>query len=77
MKQFNRMKPLKIRILKSRDALMWYSSRLNEVFNVEYCLLESTESNSYIYWVREGGQFNCLNFVYENDCELIKDGEVE
>lgn len=60
---------MKIKIIKCNDRLLWYSKRIEEEFNVYY-----VEDKA--YWVREGGAFNALNWVYKDDA-TITEGNIE
>lgn len=54
-----------IKITKCSDMMLWYNQHVGEVFDVSY-----EEDNA--YWCRErDGTFNCLNWVYKSDCELV------
>lgn len=55
---------MKIKILLCSDKIFWYNKYLNEIFEVRR---ESSDR----YWVRERGQYGCLNFVMKTDCEVI------
>lgn len=57
---------MKIKILKSKDSLYWYSKYLNHIFEVE------KEWDNYL-WVREPNEFRCLNFVLKEDCKEVKE----
>ena len=66
--------PIQIKILKSSSPNFWYSDRINDVVPVvrlEHCYDPLAAKNFKLYWVREGGEFNCLNIVLEQDCEVV------
>jgi hypothetical protein len=57
---------LNIQIKQCRDHLLWYSSRIGEVFKI--VKVDHIED---MYWVRTGDAWNTLNFVYSVDCDLL------
>ncbi len=59
---------MRIKILKCSDSFLWYNKRIGEEFTVESITVESKKK---LFWVREGGTYNCINYVYEKDCEEI------
>jgi hypothetical protein len=59
---------MKIKVISCSNKILWYSSRIGEVFEV--CKEEEKA-----YWCREGGQFNCLNWIQKTDAEVIKEKE--
>lgn len=59
---------MKIKILKCSDSRLWYNKYIGETFDVAY---RTREYSEVCYWVREGLEYNCLNFVKQIDCEEI------
>lgn len=67
---------LRIRIIKATDPSAWYASHVGKVMAVVSC-----ETNVYpsqgipedVYWCREGGRFNPLNWVRVSDAEVVED----
>jgi hypothetical protein len=57
---------LNIKIKQCRDHLLWYSTRIGEVFKI--VKVDHIED---WYWVRTGGEYNTLNFVHAYDCDLL------
>lgn len=50
--------------IRSARGLMWYSTRIGEEFTV-------IRIDSHGYWCREGGQWNCLNWVDVRDALIV------
>lgn len=61
---------MQIKILKSSSSFYWYSKHIGEVFTVVKEEHNNRE-DSITYWVREGGEYNCLNIVLDQDCEVV------
>ena len=61
---------MKIKIMKCSDCLLWYHTRVGEVFEVLRVLKEPV---GYSYWVRTGEMINKTNFVYNHDCSEVND----
>lgn len=57
---------MKGKIISCKDKMLWYAPLVNSVIEIE----RETTSN---YWAREGGNWNCLNILYKEDVEIIKD----
>ena len=58
---------MKIKIIDCRDPMLWYANKIGQILNVERRNLRTKE-----YWCREGGPWNCLNVVYEEDTQLVE-----
>jgi len=56
--------PKKIKIIKSSNQTFWYSKHIGEIFMV---IKESPD----VYWTREKGGWQCLNFVKKEDAEIV------
>lgn len=64
-----------IRIDKCSFASAWYANRVGELFEVE-----RTEKNRSplqgipgdVYWCREGGRYNPINYVLQSDATVVK-----
>jgi uncharacterized protein YbaR (Trm112 family) len=52
------------KILKCSDPLAWYAGRVGEIISVE-------RTDNYGHWGREGGDFNCINYIKHHDMELL------
>jgi len=63
---------MRIKINKCSDSLMWYSDRVNEVFEVLYIL---REAKGFSYWVNTKGLYNTKNFIHNYDCSEVNDNE--
>ncbi len=56
---------MKIKVISCHNRILWYSDRIGETFEV--CKEEEKA-----YWCREGGQFNCLNWISKSDTEIVE-----
>lgn len=54
------------KIIKCSDPLYWYNSLIGQIVHIERETVDH-------YWAREGGNWNCLNILYKEDVEIIKD----
>lgn len=67
---------MKIKINKCFSSSAWYSRLIGQTINVERFEKYKDVSQGIpedVYWCREGGVFNCLNYVLSSDAELISD----
>lgn len=55
-----------IKVLDCNDPMLWYNKRIGEIFEV-------CRQDEEVYWTREGGRWNCLNWIDKKDCEVIPD----
>lgn len=55
---------MKVKVIECHDHMLWYNKRIGEIFEV----LREEEA---VYWTREGGHWNCLNWIRKLDCEVI------
>ena len=53
-----------VKVVKESKMLMWYGKHIGETFFVE------KEEHDRV-WVREGGEYNLLNFILKTDMEII------
>jgi hypothetical protein len=65
---------MKIRIDKCADPLAWYAKHVGEVLPVEW--FEPYRDPSYgipesVYWCREGGTYNPINYVRKSDATEV------
>lgn len=61
---------MKILIHQSTDPQSWYSNRIGHVLDVEKMELNENEGQGIpedVYWCREGGIYNPLNYVRKSD----------
>lgn len=56
--------PRKIKINKCSDSSYWYKDLVGKVIMIE-------RIDGYGYWGREGGIYNCINFVRFEDATLL------
>jgi hypothetical protein len=59
---------MKIKIVRSRDNLLWYAKYIGKTY-----IVHRIEPNSDVYWVRTGDTLDTLNIVYTSDVEIVKD----
>ena len=60
----------KIKILRCKDGMIWYNTRIGEVFDVQFIQQEGSCGVVYL-WVRTGDAYNTLNWVDEKDVEYV------
>lgn len=60
---------MKIKVIQCDDHMLWYKKRIGQIFEV----LREDEA---VYWTREGGYFNCLNWIRKLDCEVVDERSV-
>ena len=53
-----------VKLLRSKDPMMWYSSRVGEMIRVIGVNLDG-------YWAREGNKYNSINVIRFSDCEWV------
>ena len=53
-----------VKLLRSKDPMMWYSSRVGEMIRVIGVNLDG-------YWAREGDKYNSINVIRFSDCEWV------
>lgn len=53
---------MQIKIIKCSDPFLWYNEHINEIFKVH-------RIGSDRVWVREPNEWQCLNFVLNEDFE--------
>lgn len=59
-----------VEIVGCSDSLLWYNSRIGETFKVLRVEMFLPEKQI-VYWVRTGGRWNTLNFIYYEDVKII------
>lgn len=65
---------MKIRINKCTDARAWYANRVGQTLAVERVEINRDPSQGIpedVYWCREGGTYNCLNYVRASDATEV------
>jgi len=60
---------MKVKVTKCYDSMLWYNKRIGEVFEIY-------REEEAVYWTREGGAWNCLNWIRKLDCEVINERSV-
>lgn len=66
--------PLSIRINKVTDPGAWYADRIGQVLPVEYYEINRRPDQGIpedVYWCREGGTYNALNYVRMSDATRV------
>jgi hypothetical protein len=61
---------MKVKITKSSDPLLWYTSKIGQIFEVE-------RVGEVCYWTREDNYWNCLNIIRKSDAIVITEKENE
>lgn len=59
-----------VEIVGCSDSLLWYNSRIGETFKVLRVEMFLPEKQI-AYWVRTGGKWNTLNYIYYEDAKII------
>ena len=65
---------MKILINKSTSSTAWYASRIGETLPVERVEINRHPSQGIpddVYWCREGGRYNCINYVRASDATVV------
>ncbi len=65
-----------IRIDKCTDPLAWYANRIGHTMAVERVEINRSPSQGIpedVYWCREGGTYNPINYVRKSDATLADD----
>ncbi len=63
-----------IRITQVTDPFAWYSDRVGQILAVEWFEPNRDPSQGIpedVYWCREGGQYDCLNYVRKSDATEV------
>lgn len=60
---------MKVKVTGCSDSMYWYKKHIGETFEV----LREEEA---VYWTRERGYFNCLNWIRKLDCEVVNERSV-
>ncbi len=66
-----------IRINKCTDPHAWYAGRVGEAMSVEWEEINRRPDQGIpedVYWCREGGVYNCINYVRKSDATQIDAG---
>ena len=58
------MKNKLVKVLRHDDKLLWYASKVGEVF-------ELSREDSQYYWVREPDYPYCINWIKKSHAEVI------
>jgi hypothetical protein len=56
--------PRRARIDRCSDKSFWYADRVGQVVIIE-------RIDGYGYWSREGGEFNCINYIKPEDATIL------
>jgi hypothetical protein len=65
---------MRIRINKCTNPRAWYADRIGHVMEVEWAEKSNRPDQGIpedVYWCREGGEYNCINYVRKSDAEEI------
>lgn len=61
---------MKIRINKCTDPRAWYADRVGQTLDVEWAEINRRPDQGIpedVYWCREGGDYNPINYVRKSD----------
>lgn len=64
-----------IRIDKCTSPSAWYATRVGQILKVERLEINRTPSQGIpedVYWCREGGVYNCINYVRRSDATEVQ-----
>ena len=67
---------MNIRINKCTDPSAWYADRVGQVLPVEHTEINRRPDQGIpedVYWCREGGTFNAINYVRASDATALND----
>jgi hypothetical protein len=65
---------MNIRIDKCTDLGAWYADRVGQVLPVEQLEIKRHPDQGIpedCYWCREGGTYNCINYVRASDATVV------
>ena len=65
-----------IRIDKCTDRGAWYADRVGQVLPVEQLEINRHPDQGIpedVYWCREGGVYNCINYVRASDATRVSE----
>ncbi len=65
---------MKIRINKCTDSSAWYADRVGQTLHVERMEINRHPDQGIpenVYWCREGGIYNAINYVRQSDATLL------
>jgi len=67
-----------IRINKSTDSGSWYANRIGEIHRVEWFERNRSPAQGIpedVYWCREGGRYNPVNWIRASDVMVVEGDE--
>lgn len=70
---------MRIKITKCTDSLAWYAHRVGQTLPVEWAEKNDHPSQGIpedVFWCREGGPYNCINYIRASDAEVLANTEV-
>lgn len=59
-----------VKIINCQDKSYWYNNLVGTVVHIHKVTFNATEGM--LYWAREGGHWNCINFIKPSDAEVIE-----
>lgn len=60
-----------VKIIKCSDYFYWYNNRVGTIIPIHKVTFSATEGM--LYWAREGGTWNAINFIKPSDAEVVND----
>lgn len=60
-----------VKIINCSDSLYWYNNLVGTIVPIHKVTFSATEGM--LYWAREGGTWNAINFIKPSDAEVVDD----
>ncbi len=68
--------PRHIRIERCSDSRLWYATKVGQTLPYEWFELNRSSSQGLpgdVYWCREGGTYNAINWILASDAVEVND----
>jgi hypothetical protein len=59
-----------VKIINCQDKSYWYNNLVGTIVPIHKVTFSATEGM--LYWAREGGTWNAINFIKPSDAEVIE-----
>jgi len=59
-----------VKIINCSDNLYWYNNLVGTIVPINKVTFSATEGM--LYWAREGGTWNAINFIKPSDAEVVE-----
>lgn len=60
-----------VKIINCSDSLYWYNNLIGTIVPIHKVTFSATEGM--LYWAREGGTWDAINFIKPSDAEVVND----